>query len=367
MKILHTGDLHLDCVFHALSERQAEIRKNELRAAFTSMMTWARMNDVALALFAGDIFDCACATRETLTLLATEFERFARPVVIATGNHDPSGTLWNGVSFPENVTIFGKPEMERVCFPELNCEVWGYGFRNANLERSPLEGFVLPQAENPDCIRLAVCHADLLSSVGTNAPLSEEALRHCGADYIALGHIHNAPPIGEKWAYCGCLEGRKFTESGPKGACLAEIHKENGIADVHIKRVRFSKRRYETAEISVNGIRTQAEATARVQAYVAEKKLGADCLLRVTLTGETDPALVLNPDAFGDMGLFSLSIVDRTVPETDAEALQRDPGVRGAFYRALAPQLRSADPEIRARALLALRAGLSAIDGGNII
>ena len=82
MKILHSGDLHLDGAFHSLSERQAEIRKNELRAAFTSMMTYARMNDVSLALFAGDIFDCAYATRETLQLLSTEFARFGRPVVI---------------------------------------------------------------------------------------------------------------------------------------------------------------------------------------------------------------------------------------------------------------------------------------------
>ena len=38
MKILHSGDLHLDTPFSFLDERQAEIRKNELRAAFTSMM-----------------------------------------------------------------------------------------------------------------------------------------------------------------------------------------------------------------------------------------------------------------------------------------------------------------------------------------
>ena len=44
LKVLHTGDLHLDTAFASLDERQAQIRKNELRAAFTSMMTYARMN-----------------------------------------------------------------------------------------------------------------------------------------------------------------------------------------------------------------------------------------------------------------------------------------------------------------------------------
>lgn len=368
MKILHTGDLHLDSAFHSLSERQAEIRKNELRAAFTSMMTYARMNDVALALFAGDIFDSAYATRETLQLLSTEFARFGRPVVIATGNHDPSGSLWDGVEFPDNVTIFAKPEMEHVTFPALGCEVWGYGFDTPNLDISPLEGFRLPTPEDGEenRIRLVVCHADTLDKNSTNAPLSEKALRDCGADYIALGHIHNAPQMGEKWAYCGCLEGRKFTEPGPKGACIAEIRKENGTAEVRVRRVRFSKRRYESTELSVDGIHTQAEAAERIATWITEKKLGEDCLLRVTLTGQVDPALVLQPEAFDPCGLFSLSVVDATTPEIDPAILLADPGIRGAFYRALEPHLHANDPAERARAVIALRAGLSAIDGGNI-
>ena len=258
--------------------------------------------------------------------------------------------------------------MRRVVFPELNCEVWGYGFDTQNLDRSPLEGFRLPDpdAEDENRIRLVVCHADTLDPGSTNAPLSEQSLRDCGADYIALGHIHNAPPMGEKWAYCGCLEGRKFTEPGLKGACIAEIRKENGVADVRVRRVRFSKRRYETAEVPVDGIHTQAEAAERIAAYIAEKKLGEDCLLRVTLTGQVDPALVLQPELFDPQGLFSLTVVDNTVPEVDLDVLRRDPGIRGAFYRALEPGLTSHDPRERASAILALRAGLSAIDGGAI-
>ena len=261
-----------------------------------------------------------------------------------------------------------KPSMERVTFPELDCEVWGYGFDTPNLDVSPLEGFRLPPPENgaENRIRLVVCHADTIDRSSSNAPLSESALRDCGADYIALGHIHNAPPMGEKWAYCGCLEGRKFTEPGPKGACIAEIRKENGTAEVRVRRVRFSKRRYETAELPVDGIRTQAEAAQRIAAWIAEKKLGEDCLLRVTLTGQVDPALVLQPELFDPCGLFSLTVVDGTTPQLDPAMLHNDPGIRGAFYRALEPSLHSSDPAERTRALIALRAGLSAIDGGSI-
>ena len=50
IKILHTGDVHLDSAFSGLDSRHAEIRRNELRAAFTSMMTYARANGIDLLL-----------------------------------------------------------------------------------------------------------------------------------------------------------------------------------------------------------------------------------------------------------------------------------------------------------------------------
>lgn len=56
VKIMHTGDIHLDSPFSSLTSRQAEVRRNELRAAFTSMMTYAKMNNTDLLLIAGRRF-----------------------------------------------------------------------------------------------------------------------------------------------------------------------------------------------------------------------------------------------------------------------------------------------------------------------
>ena len=69
IKIMHTGDIHLDSPFSSLTSRQAEVRRNELRAAFTSMMTYAKMNNTDLLLIAGDVFDAEYVTRETVSLL----------------------------------------------------------------------------------------------------------------------------------------------------------------------------------------------------------------------------------------------------------------------------------------------------------
>ena len=56
LKLLHAADIHLDSPFSGLDSRSAEARRNELRSAFTSMMTYARKADTDLVLLSGDLF-----------------------------------------------------------------------------------------------------------------------------------------------------------------------------------------------------------------------------------------------------------------------------------------------------------------------
>ena len=66
------------------------MRRNELRQTFVSMMTAAKRADCDLILIAGDLFDGALVTRETVRMLCREFEDFGRPIFVAPGNHDPA-------------------------------------------------------------------------------------------------------------------------------------------------------------------------------------------------------------------------------------------------------------------------------------
>ncbi len=74
---------------------------------------------------------------------------------------------------------------------------------------------------------------------------------------------------------------------------------------------------------------------------------------------------MINPDLLGDMGLFCLKTVDHTMPDMDT--LAADTGIRGAFYRTLAPALTSDNKEEAETALRALRYGLAAIAGDRIV
>ena len=40
LKILHTGDIHLDSPFSRLDARKAEIRREELRSSFSAMFSY---------------------------------------------------------------------------------------------------------------------------------------------------------------------------------------------------------------------------------------------------------------------------------------------------------------------------------------
>ncbi len=373
VKILHTGDIHLDAPFAGLSPEQAEVRRQELRAAFTSMMTYARTSGVDIILIAGDLFDDGFVTRDTVALIRREFERVGAKIVVSPGNHDcvSPKSIWlrEGI-FPDNVYIFTKAETEKFSFDELGVDVYGYAFTAPEMADFPLAG---KHVEDSTKINLVCAHGQLSSSPTPYCRITPGMIEEFGADYTALGHVHNPPHEIAKagsgsYAYCGCLEGRSFDECGYKGAILCEIEKENGRAEVSAKRLRFSKKRYENHEISADGASTVTEIETLISNLIAENRFGDDTILRVRLYGSVDPSLVINPAVLTAAFpmLAHLVIKDETAPTFDCEALAADMTVRGEFYRTLMPMLTSDNADERETAGQALRIGLSALSGENI-
>jgi len=368
LRILHTGDIHLDSPFARLDARRAQTRRDELRQAFSAMMAYAKKCGVQLILMAGDIFDREYVTGETTELLLRELSQAQCPVVIAPGNHDPAcaGSIWLRDIFPENVYVFREAALTKFSFDALNTDVYGCAFTAPEMTDPPLAG---RRAERRDRINLLCLHGDTTSPISRCAPISRADLSAFGADYAALGHIHNAPAIEQRdrtvSAYCGCLEGRAPDEIGPKGAIIAEIRKDGGTAVVRAGRVRFSKRRYENCTADCTGAASQAMLEACVRRAVEAGGYGDDTLLRITLTGEVDPMLTADTDALAARltMLFSAEITDDTVPALSAAELAGDRTVRGEFYRALLPRLESGSPEERRIAVMALRSGLAAMRG----
>lgn len=371
LKILHTGDIHLDSPFSHLDERRAEIRRREVREAFSDAMTYARENGVDLVLIAGDVFDGEFVTRETAAWLQRELAALRCPVVIAPGNHDcrsPS-SVWARTEFPENVRIFRTAETEKFSFDDLRCDVYGYAFTAPELTECPLSGRTV---DDPARINLICAHGDTSSPLSRYCPITRAVLRDFGADYAALGHIHNPGAIvcrdGTVSAYCGSLEARAPDETGEHGAIVAEIEKEDGTANVRTERIRFSRRRYESLTVDVTGADTFSSVEEKLARAASDAGCGEDTLLRAELRGAVAPGLVVDTKALEESlpGLFAVRVTDATAPALSMRELENDRTVRGEFCRALLEKIESGSPRERRIATMALRCGLAAMSGEEI-
>lgn len=366
MKIIHTGDIHLDSPFTSFDPIEAEKRRNTLRSAFSSMILFAKTEKVDLFLICGDLFDDECVTKDTCLALCKEMASVPDcSFVITPGNHDPykESSPYRLVSFPENVYIFTSPETTKVEIGNSGVCIYGSAYLSDTKEAFTSENAPLIDKTK---FNILMHHGDLDVSGSPYSPISSRLIEELGFDYVALGHIHKGTEIKKIgntcYAYCGCAHGRDFGECGYKGAIVGEIEKGN----VNLHHVRFASKRYETEYFDVTGCESFSDCIADI----AEKcsVYGDDTLLRVELSGIVSENFT--PDENALRTLISkpcyLEIKDRTSAILNMKKLKEDKTLAGEFYRALEEKLFSEDEEEKAIAAQALKYGLRAIYGMEI-
>lgn len=221
MKILHSADLHLDTPF--TNRAQAQYLKEQLLDVPNQLAQLCRKENCDLVLLSGDLFDGPW-TRDSFLALRNALEDCAVPVFISPGNHDyvnlnsPYTTeLW-----PDNVHIFTQPRLESVLLEELDCRVYGAGYRSMDCP-GLLDGFRCRQDAR---YQVAVLHADPTQADSPYCPVTAGQIEASGLDYLALGHIHKAGEVRSGKTLCawpGSPMGRGFDETGIKGAIIATL------------------------------------------------------------------------------------------------------------------------------------------------
>ena len=366
MKIIHTGDIHLDSPFTSQNPIEAEKRRNALRSAFSSMVLYAKTEKVELFLISGDLFDDECVTKDTCLMLCKEMASVPEcSFIITPGNHDPYGDTspYKLISFPENVFVFTSPDITKVEIGNSGVCVYGSAYLS-----DTKEGYSLEKAPLIDRTKVNILmhHGDLDMPTSVYNPISCRQIEESGFDYVALGHIHKGTEIKKAgntyYAYCGCTEGRDFGECGYKGAIVGEIKK--GTVDLH--HVRFSSKRYEVVSVDVTGI----ENFESCMGEIAKKceTFGEDTLLRIELCGIVSENFNVNEDLLRRLipGVSYLEIKDKTEALLNMSKLKEDKTLAGEFYRVLQDKLVSEDDRERESAALALKYGLRAIYGLEI-
>ncbi len=367
IKVFHCGDIHLDSPFSLLSPRQSEKRRIELRAAFTSALMFAREMKMDIFIISGDLFDCEYVTRDTREMLLREFKKASdMRIFITPGNHDPliPGSPYETMEFPENVHIF-KGERECVSIPELNTDIYGFGFTSKNYLSSPVAGW---QIKNKDRINILVCHGDMTSNSSVTGPISKKDIADSGFDYIALGHIHKPTDLlcenGVYYSYPGCIEGRGFDELGYKGAMYGVMEK----GDVKMQFKRFSKCRYEIAEVDISDATDKSHALDIIRNSI--RQYNEDTALRLFLTGEVDNVFVIQASEIGKGAEYPyfIEIIDETHIKPDLTALEQTNTLKGIFCRRVSDMLSQTDPDSEEYRVLslALKYGLSALEDRSV-
>ena len=219
-----------------------------------------------------------------------------------------------------------------------------------------LRGFACPKREG---YRDLIClHGEVGARDSLYDPISEEEIAACGADYLALGHIHKASGLrraGDTWyAWPGCPEGRGFDETGEKTVNLVTLTD----AGCTLETRSVALRRYESLTADVTG----TEPLLAVHTLLPDDTVRD--IYRITLTGECDesPDLAALQAALGEL-FFELRLRDETHPRASLWECAGEDSLRGLFLKKLRARYDAAREDSARRAVeQAARWGLAALD-----
>lgn len=372
MRLLHTGDLHLDSAFCCYGLRDAEAQREAGRELLKRIFECAKNEKCEMILIAGDLFDSKVVTPRSGELFCSLVEECKIPVVLSPGNHDFyfNGSFYSKAQkrLGDKLILFTTPELQVFDIDELGVRVCGYAFTGMTLTESPLANADMP--EDNGYIKLLCAHADLSSPISRYAPITAGEIKRAGFDYAALGHIHkNAFEIYNDGMtrYCGFTEGRSFDELGEGGVWIVDVDTDGCRAERKI----LSSQVFiitETELPSYEGIESFKNALCDI---IRDREYPTSTHLRLILTGNATSEFDINSEICEkirqECGLEQLEIYDETLPLLDGEYLERDTTLRGEVYRSLLPKLSEGTPKERRIALKALRIALAAIDGKSVL
>ena len=269
IKILHSGDWHLDSPFQGRTDAQAGALRQELLRIPDKIAALCREENCDLVLLSGDLFDGAY-TQETFRRVSDALQRMEKPVFISPGNHDylsPDSPYEKEV-WPENVHIFKRQTIEWVDIPNLDLRVYGAGFQSMDCPGLLKDWKAQGRA-------VGVFHGDPTQIHSPYNPVTKTQVANSGLMYLALGHVHKGDSFLAGQTLCawpGCPMGRGWDEEGEKGVLIVTV--DDGVQTQFVP---LDTPQFHDLEINAR------EGLASVLPAIPN-----DDFYRITLTGETE-------------------------------------------------------------------------------
>ncbi len=279
MKFIHCADLHLDSKMERLPSDKARIRRDEILRTFERLCSYAQDNDVRAVIIAGDMFDTPRVTLKTRGRVLQAISS-AKDVdfLYLSGNHDDDNFINETEELPCNLKVFND---EWTSFDYDDVVISGVKLSVVN-SSSVYDTLNLDEKK----FNIVTLHGQVVGykSSDNAETISIPRLKDKNIDYLALGHIHGYSEgqidLRGKYAYCGCLEGRGFDETGDKGFVLVDVNEKKASYQF----VNFSSRNLYEVEFDVGEFDSWFTMREHV---VNELSLGIknSSLVKIILTG----------------------------------------------------------------------------------
>lgn len=353
IKILHTGDWHLDAPMHNRTPAQTKLLKKAFAELPHRVAALCRQYQCDLLFLTGDIFD-GNYTKESYQALYNALEAVQIPVIVTPGNHDHicPGSPWTTELWPENVHIFTHSAVDSIVFPELDCCIYGGGFTAMDCPALLAD----LKAQSTQTYKLGVFHGDPTQVNSPYNPITTRQVADSGLDYLALGHIHKGDSFRAGSTLCawpGCPVGHGYDEQGEKGVLLVTV---DGQATTEFIGLGFPA--FYDWDVPVT-------ATPQGALQQVLPPVGNEDFYRITLTGTCK-----TPDLDSLYGAFShfpnLELRDRTVPPVDTWKALGEDSLEGIYFGMLKESQKGKDEKEQAQIELAAYISRQILDGQEV-
>jgi len=349
---IHAADIHLDRPFLGLNECAQAMQKRVRKSPFTALsrlVQTAISRKVDFVLLAGDIFDSQDRGLRAETRLRGYMKQLAEggiDVFMIHGNHDPLDGHWSGLTYGDNVHVFGPtPEVYRYQKPGgPSVNIYGFSYGSQHVPENMID---LYQKEPGSDYHVAMLHGSIKGDAihDVYAPFTVSELLNKGMDYWALGHIHKGeilhedPPV----IYPGSLQGLSVKETGDKGFYVVTLDHEQ----VRKEFVKVSDIIWENAVLDITGIHSFEKLVQAAEDLKEHKRKAQEgVLFRLKIIGQAPSDLAADGTLFMNLlevlrtgeeerrdFVWCMDIEDEAMPAFHLDKLRNSPHFIGDVVR----------------------------------
>lgn len=322
MKIIHCADLHLGSKIESKLMKISSDRKTEVRNSFSKLVDYAEKNEISIILLSGDVFDSDKPLKKDKEFFYNVIKENPNiDFIYLRGNHD-SYELYN-----ENISNLKTFDNSWKCYKYGDICISGIEISKDNY--ASLYSTLNLDVNN---INIVMLHGQISESIGIDK-IKLAKLRNKNIDYLALGHVHSyqKDKLDDRgiYAYSGCLEGRGFDETGPKGFIVLNIENKKIFPEF----IKFCYRTINEIEINVSNYKTIPEINKNIKNRLDSK----NDIYRIILVGDISYDLEINEYDIKSYlsDYYFVDVKNKTQRKIDISKYQNDLSLKGEFVRSV--------------------------------